>query len=955
MIDRTRFGLCALGLLSSVTVSCSRGDGAGGARAAAAPSVPTPRAPTQPNYFAGPPDDSMAVVQRHPRVDVAYPTVSAPFRDIPAAAPSGERFEREPRRSPFPFAAATQPDPVIQLWSPISPLILTVQSFLGQGETLGACVFPRPDMGEPAGCTTTGDPPDTNGVVGLDHYVQAVNGGIAVWSKSGSIVMSPKLLKTLWAGYVGTNTGNGCATQNDGDPVVLYDQLADRWFVTQFSLPNYDQSKGPSFQCVAVSQTGDPTGAYYLYDFQYSAVINDYGKFGVWPDAYYASFNNFSAVSSQGANVCAYDRGAMLQGKAATQHCFQQSASTFGLLPSSVDGPIKPPDGEPAFFVSLRSATSIGLYKFHVDWVTPANSTFTGPTSLSVASYNQLCNGGSCIAQTSPGNALASLGDRPMFHLSYRNFGTLESLVFNHSVKAGSVGGPRWYEIRSPNATPVVFQQGTYAPGDGKYRWMGSIAQDQAQDFALGYSISSSTTVPSIAWTGRTATDTAGTMGQAEVVVQSGVGVETGTFSDGSTANRWGDYSNMSVDPSDDCTFWYTQERYPSDGVFNWDTGIASAKFANCAMNDFSISVTPATSTVAPGGQTAYTVTTASTKGSAESIDLVVQDLPAGVTGAFSSTSVTAGSSSTLTLTAAANAPGTGTPAPTFLVIGKATSAVHAASAQVSVVACVKITTCPTGTNCGTISDGCGGTLSCGPACTAPQTCGGGGTANVCGCTPSVTCPAGANCGSVDNGCGMMVSCGPACTAPQTCGGGGTANVCGCTPSVTCPAGADCGSVDDGCGAMVSCGSACTAPQSCGGGGMPNVCGCTKTTCAAQQAQCGTIDDGCGGTLTCNACAADQTCVANQCVANTPPDLATNTPPDLATGTPPDLATGSPDLATGGGHKGGGCGCHIAERSGTSGPWAFLVIGLALGAALLRRRAHRSRSLGLHGVGYLRG
>ena len=138
-------------------------------------------------------------------------------------------------------------------------------------------------------------------------------------------------MKTLWTGYVGTNAGNACATQNDGDPVVLYDQLADRWFVTQFSLPNFDNNTGPSFQCVAVSKTGDPTGAYNLYDFQYSAVINDYGKFGVWPDAYYASFNNFSATGSQGANVCAYDRAKMLAGMPATQQCVAKSA-LFGML-----------------------------------------------------------------------------------------------------------------------------------------------------------------------------------------------------------------------------------------------------------------------------------------------------------------------------------------------------------------------------------------------------------------------------------------------------------------------------------------------------------------------------------------------------------------------------------------------------------------------------------------------
>lgn len=632
--------------------------------------------------------DSDPAVQRGARVDVAYPFASRPFREIAAASPTSSEPTRWHPARPRPFELPDQgEDTAVQRFLPKPSMPATGESFLAQGTTLGGCIYPKPDAGEPPTCTTSGDPPDPNGVVGPHHFVQVVNGGIGIWNKDGTVAQAPALLNTLWAGYTGTNAGNGCATQNDGDPVVLYDSLADRWFVTQFSLPNYGDTTQtpPSFQCVAVSQTGDPTGAYYLYDFQYNVVINDYAKFGVWPDAYYASFNNFGATSFSGANLCAYDRVSMLQGQPASQHCFQQSASVFGVLPASLDGPIKPPNGEPGFFVTLRSGTSIGLYKFHVDWTTPSNSTLTGPTSLTVTTYSQLCNGGSCVAQPSPGNALASLGDRPMFHLSYRNFGTLESLVFNHSVKTGSSGGPRWYEIRSPNGTPVIAQQGTFAP-DTSYRWMGSMSQDQAQDMALGYSLSSASIKPSIAWTGRLASDPLGQMGQGEAVVQAGVGVETGTFSDGTTADRWGDYSNMSIDPLDDCTFWYTHEVYPSNGVFVWDTHVASVRFAQCAQNDFTIGLAPASGTVSPGGQTTFTVSTTSTAGTPESIDLVVQDLPSGVTGTFNPTPITAGGSSVLTLTAAATAPVTGNPAPTFMVIGKAASAVHPASAQLAVL-----------------------------------------------------------------------------------------------------------------------------------------------------------------------------------------------------------------------------------------------------------------------------
>src|SRR6266542_1744939 len=290
-----RIGFCAFAFSVGATLSCSRVDSPA-SRPATAPQPPPSATPaaTTPNYYAGPPDDSHAIVQQSPRVELAAAFVSPPFRDIPTSVPSAAPVMHAPRRNPFPFARAAKSDPVVQaLVPPLAPLLPTVQNFLGQGATLGGCIFPRPDMGEPPGCTSTGDPPDTNGVVGRNHYVQLVNGGIAVWSKSGDLLMGPKLLNTLWAGYVGTNSGNACAIDNDGDPVVLYDSLADRWFVTQFSLPNFESNTGPSFQCVAVSQTGDPTGAYNLYDFQYSAFINDYGKFGVWGDAYYASFNNF--------------------------------------------------------------------------------------------------------------------------------------------------------------------------------------------------------------------------------------------------------------------------------------------------------------------------------------------------------------------------------------------------------------------------------------------------------------------------------------------------------------------------------------------------------------------------------------------------------------------------------------------------------------------------------------
>ena len=841
--------LGGLAVLVAGMLACSGPHGGGGDAAqpsdAAAPRGPASlgapalsrsEVPTRPNYTAGPADLSRSQVQHGPRISVSQPFASRPLRDLPDGVSAPEMDIPEPGRNPVvrPFRVA--PDPVVQSSLPIVTMPATLHDFLAQGTTLGGCIFPKPDGGEPPGCTTLGDPPDTVGAVGPTAYVQLVNSGIGIWDKSGAPLITQKFTSLLWTGYP-TTDGNGCGAPPSpnppggdwGDGVVLYDQMADRWIITQFDITNFVQSNsGPSYQCVAVSKTGDPTGAYWLYDFQYSAAINDYGKFSVWPDAYYATFNDFDP-NFTGADLCAYDRVSMLQGKPATQQCFANSG--FGFLSSNVDGAIKPPNGEPGFFVTLGNNT-IDLYKLQVDWTTPANSTLTGPTSLPVAAFNDLCGGGDCVPQASPGNQLASLGDRPMFHLSYRNFGATESLVFNHSVAAGATAGPRWYEIRSPNGAPVVFQQGTYAPADGNWRWMGSISQDQAGDMALGYSISSAASFPSIGWTGRTAGDPFGTMGQAETVVQAGTGVETGSFKNGQLAQRWGDYSNMTVDPSDDCTFWYTQELYPSNGKANWDTRIASVKFPGCAANDFTISLLPATQNLQQGLTAIYTVTTALAKGSAETIALFIQDLPAGVTGAFAPTSVSAGGASTLTLTAGAAAPLASSV--TFTVIGAAPSAVHAATAVVNVVTpCVPLVKCPAADNCGTISDGCSGMVTCGPACTAPQSCGGSGTPNVCGCTPVSACPAPDNCGTIPDGCGGMVTCG-SCTAGAPC----VSNQCSTPPMMD--AGPDAGApgsdsgpfgIDSGPGA--DSGIAMSADAGLDSGGPPGAgnsdsggCGC---------------------------------------------------------------------------------------------------------------------------------
>src|SRR5205807_1919318 len=219
---------------------------------------------------------------------------------------------------------------------------------------------------------------------------------------------------------------------------------------------------------------------------------------------------------------------------------------------------------------------SLTLFKFHVDFATPGNSTFSTPTSIPVAPFTPLCAGArGCVPQSGgDGTQLDSLADRLMYRLAYRNFGDHESLVVNHTVAVDSNSGVRWYEIQNPNGTPTVAQQSTFAP-DSNFRWMGSIAMDGSGDIALGYSVSSASMFPSIAFAGRTLADPASTLG-SETTIISGGGSQTGNLT------RWGDYSAMQIDPSDDCTFWYTTEYLKNSGSFNWNTRIANFKFPGC-------------------------------------------------------------------------------------------------------------------------------------------------------------------------------------------------------------------------------------------------------------------------------------------------------------------------------------------------------------------------------------
>ena len=423
-------------------------------------------------------------------------------------------------------------------------------------------------------------PPDTTGDVGPNHYVQWVNLRYAIYTLTRGVNNEitgfnlvpgfPKQGNVVWQGF-----GGRCQSDNDGDPIVQYDQLADRWILTQFAV-----SGTPYTQCVAVSTTGDPTGTYNRYAFSYNRDFNDYPKMGVWPDAYYISYNMFkNGRSFSGNRVCAFERAQMLAGGAARQACVNTTAG-HSLEPADLEGSTLPPAGSPNLLLSITS-TALQFWRFSVNWGA-GTGTLTGPITVAgVAAFSRACGGGTCIPQPGTTQQLDSLADRLMYRLSYRNFGAYESMVINHSVTSGSGVGIRWYELRNAagqtlgTANPVVNQQGTFAPSSD-FRWMGSAAQDKTGGIAIGYNISNGSSIkPSIRYAYRGPLDTPGTMGN-ETSALTGPGVQTPTLA------RWGDYSTISVDPVDGCTMVFTSQFQPADGNFNWNTLIYSFKLSTC-------------------------------------------------------------------------------------------------------------------------------------------------------------------------------------------------------------------------------------------------------------------------------------------------------------------------------------------------------------------------------------
>jgi len=494
-----------------------------------------------------------------------YHDTSLPVREYPSEMPTAApAFRVRPlERRILPGAARGQADAVEQLFA-LPPVSATIShNFDG-----------IPDS---ANGSLAGVPPDENLAVGATQVVAVINTAYQVFNKStGASVQAPKQISSIFTGLSGL-CGQGATSPNYTDPIVLYDKKAGRWFI---AIVAGDSTFSTGNECIAVSSTSNATGTYHRYAFAFGTnVFNDYDKFGVWPDAYYGSYNMFSPTSFLGAKACAYQKSAMLAGTAAKAICFT-NVNEFSYLPSDLDGATAPPAGEPNFFVDLFSGSALHLFKFHVDFTTPSNSKFTGPVAIAVTPFTQACAAtGTCIPQPGVPDQLDSLGDRLMFRLAYRNFGTHEALVVNHAAKTSvAASGVRWYEIRSPNATPVVFQHGTLTSGSTSL-WMGAIAMDKVGNIALGFSESSSAIHPSVAFTGRVPSDPAGTL-EGIASIFAGKGSQTGGAANGS--NRWGDYSGLAIDPSNDCTFWYVNEYIPANGSFNFHTRIASFKFPTC-------------------------------------------------------------------------------------------------------------------------------------------------------------------------------------------------------------------------------------------------------------------------------------------------------------------------------------------------------------------------------------
>jgi hypothetical protein len=448
------------------------------------------------------------------------------------------------------------------------------------------------------------NPPDPVGDVGPNHYVEMINLVFGVYSKTGTLLLGPVDTGTLWAGFPVED-----CTDPSGDPIVVYDQFVDRWLLTQFTTRGLDDPSLPFYNCVAISTTGDPTGSYYRYAFTTGLNFPDYPKYGVWTDSYVITTREFGPTVEYGIGVYALEKNKMVNGQpnARMVGFFLDGNDPDilplvgdGLLPADIDGKQKPKTDTAIPIVGTQDDGSgyggtfdaINIWDLYVKWRSTPTASLALKVQLPTAPFDSVfpCapTARDCLPQpgiTDPNQYLDILSyrQRPTWRLTYRNFKNYETLVTNQSVEAApGVAGVRWYEIRrDASGNYSIYQQGTYAPGDGVHRWMGSAAQDKKGNIAIGYSVVNGTTVfPGIRYTGRLAGDPLGQMTLGEGTIINGSGVQT------TTNSRWGDYTSLNIDPVDDCTFWYVNEYYTAAGQASspagWQTRIASFKLPGC-------------------------------------------------------------------------------------------------------------------------------------------------------------------------------------------------------------------------------------------------------------------------------------------------------------------------------------------------------------------------------------
>ncbi len=493
-----------------------------------------------------------------PGVEVSAPvtpTVSAPLWSLPDIGVTGARPDAEPRLTP-PMGGRVRAE--------------RTAGSIDRGPAISRMPSPNVEFTGMTWASTAGyTPADANADVGPDHIVQMVNSSVQIFDKTGSSLAGPSDLASFWS-----TTGTECDTVNDGDPIVLYDEAADRWLISQFT------SGGPTYyECIAISTTADPTGTWYQYAFETSTTkFPDYPKFGVWDDSYYMTANLYNG--SVDAGVYAFERDQMLAGNPATMQKKTVSGA-YGLLPADLDGPTAPPASTPGTFVAYinGSPDRLRVYEFDVDWTTPANTTFTTAQNLTVDDFdNVLCASTYyCIPQPGTSVKLDAITDLLMYRVGYRNFGAHADMVVVHTVDVNGRGAIRWYHLRQPTGGSWSVQDsGTWSSGS-MYRWIPTAAMDEDGNIAIGYNVSNGSSVyPGLRYAGRLSSDPAGTLGQGESVLINGGGSQTNSY------KRWGDYASMSVDPADDCTFWFTGMYQPTSADLDWRTRIGSFKFPSC-------------------------------------------------------------------------------------------------------------------------------------------------------------------------------------------------------------------------------------------------------------------------------------------------------------------------------------------------------------------------------------